>query len=470
MSQKRQRADGEFNLKEANSIETSDKNVDFYESYFLNLVQFSNSELDAIIEEKKSHNAALKAQNKELKEKSEQLDLEKAELVSCLFKENVYNEKTKETFNEWSKSLMAFQSKYNDLVDPFNDAKNALNKTRDEYKNAVSMYNDREQKITDYQKELDEKLIQKAEEVEAAQVTADQTRRSRDAAALELEEQKKLLDQAKEEVQRMNEELNKFNIEDLLLRADQLVIERQMKNDSITELQTRRHQQENEVRESEMKQNAIQCDIQSLENEIDETKNQNYILERRLESLKEISEKIIQTNFERQIRKVESGNFRLVEELDKKIHKTNENLEIIDKLMMEKREIQNKIQGLEISKLQKLNRIEELAYQIADIPTENKTLLDQRVKSLNQINETKTKIDSVNQEMKKIHQHYEKKISKEHRRQALMGFIDSDKKSSQSGKSSDESEKSMTKVSEEVAEIGLIKKINFDSSFSSSVN
>lgn len=429
---------------------------------FFNLVRMSNEDLEKLIEKLDDDEDAL---NSVYNEHVVQLLIERKELIQLqqvAKDQTILQENHQEGFEKLSLGLATIQKNYNDLVDPYNEAKDESIQIRDNYLEVAKLYNERKKKTEAYEDELNKKVTEMDEKIAEACKTIEEKQQMMDSANEALDKKIEILKQTRECRVLLESRVQELDIEGLKENLKKALMIHEEKANQLRDVKDEINRTDEHGRQLNDQKIQAETKLLALQNDIAEGNAGNEILDQKTNDGKNIAEKVLKMKILRKQNRIEQANLNLVTELQARIHKRDEIASANAELMSKKQAKLDEIENLKRDNQENVNINNELAGQLQSISIDISVGEDRKKELKAKLQAAKQKMREAKENAKKSFDSYDKKVKKDKRKQALYGFVDDDKAST---KSSDEA---LSDISSSIPGNKPVEKTNFDMTFDAS--
>lgn len=261
-------------------------------------------------------------------------------------------------------------------------------------------------------------------------------------------------------------EMSQYDMEELSHKFEELKIVQEQKQSQLDNLLNEVHLAKTTIHDLNEKNIETEKNLEEMQNNYSGLKGENSILEQRIENENKIVGQLVVTKITKHEQRVHQENINLAYELREKIVKEADNVLILDQLKQEKFERIKKLGTLKDDIKQKKRLFFDMSEQIVGATEKNQKLQEQKNSLVDAISNIQTIKSDDKKKAEDTAAAYGKKIKKQKRKQTLLGFVDDES----SKKSSDERETSTSQISSSLldTELGLVEKINLDTSMDTS--
>lgn len=429
---------------------------------FFNLVRMSNEDLEMLIEKLDDEEAALTSVYNEhvvqlLDERKELIQLQKVAKEQTILQNN-----HQDGFEKLSLGLATIQKNYNDLVDPYNEAKEEIIKIKENYQDVAKLYNERKKKTEASEDEFNKKVTEMDEKIAEARKIIEEKQQMMDSANKDLDNKVEILKTTRECRVLLESQVHELDIESLKENRKTTLMIHEEKTKQLQDVKDEINRTDEHGRQLNDQKTQAETKLLALQNGIAEGNARSEILDQQTNNSKNIVEKILKTKILSKHARIEQANLNLVNELQERIQKRDENASANFEMMAKKQAKLHEIENLKQNKQEKIKINTDLAGQLQNISIDDSVGQDRKKELKAKLQAAKQKMAKIKNDASKSFDFYNEKIKKEKRKQALYGFVDDDKAST---KSSDES---LSDISSSIPGNKPVEKTNFDTTFDAS--
>jgi predicted nucleic acid-binding Zn-ribbon protein len=174
----------------------------------------------------------------------------------------------------------------------------------------------------------------------------------------------------------MEVKMKEINMEHLKLEGQELKCVKDEKQSDLLKLRNDASKTETAIRELSETKNGAQNNLKSMQSEIDEETASKVVLEQRVDNEKNLTQQILHSKFVKSDQRLEDANLKLAGELRHIVTSIGENDQQLEELNHKKVEINMNVRNLELTKVEKLKFMKEVAGGFTKSSVDNRGLLD----------------------------------------------------------------------------------------------